>query len=311
MVFGHCSIPYSLYRLIYLFHMPLFFFVSGYLFQKRKWQDFFTKRFHTLVIPLIISLCIATPFALYHDGWYWILNIAVQKNDVSIMGHDWSGNIGPLWFMFALFGSSALLNMVLGIKSRIARLLSVIVYFEFSLLFYRYFNTSLPFQLCQISGCLLCMYIGYELKQIGIKNFSSKLVIRIIILFATVLVLWKGQLHMSRFVYNLNILLVIGAMGLVGLLALVVQSFNSRWIALLGYYSLPIFCLHSIDRFMGLSKYVFLYISQFSLLSNFVIEFILKICAIIVLWAILYQIPIIRRCLKLGSSPYLAKQSCR
>lgn len=299
MVLGHCSIPYPLYRLIYLFHMPLFFFVSGYLFKKREWQEFFTKRYHSLIIPLIVSLVIATPFAIYHDGWYWILNVAVQKNDVSILGHNWGGNIGPFWFIFALFGSSIMLNAILVIKPRIGKLLCVIGFFELSLLFYKFFDTSLPFQLCQISGSLLCMYVGYELKQIGINDFTSKFLIKILILLATGLVLWKGQLHMSRFVYNLNILLFIGAMGLVGLLVMFVQKVNPKWIAVLGYYSLPIFCLHSIDRFMGLSRYTFLYASQITLLSNFVIEYVLKIFAIIVLWVVLYRIPIIRRSLNL------------
>lgn len=299
MVLGHCTIPYSLYRLIYLFHMPLFFFVSGYLFTKKGWQEFFTKRYRSLIVPLIVSLIIATPFAIYHDGWYWILNVAVQKNDVPILGNDWGGNIGPFWFIFALFGSSIMLNAILVIKSRISKFLCVIGFFELSLLFYKIFDTSLPFQLCQISGCSVCMYIGYELKQIGIKNISSKLVTIIILLFAVALVLWKGQLHMSRFVYNLNIMLVVGALGLVGLLALLVQKVNSRWIALLGYYSLPIFCLHSIDRFMGLSRYAFLYVSHITLLSNFVIEYLLKISAIVVLWVVLDRIPIVRRSLKL------------
>lgn len=34
MVAGHASLPYFVARFIYMFHMPLFFFVSGYCFKE-------------------------------------------------------------------------------------------------------------------------------------------------------------------------------------------------------------------------------------------------------------------------------------
>ena len=34
-IIGHCSIPSIGLRLIYLFHVPMFFFLSGYFFKDR------------------------------------------------------------------------------------------------------------------------------------------------------------------------------------------------------------------------------------------------------------------------------------
>ena len=32
-VIGHCDSPHPLYNFIYLYHMPLFFFISGYFYK--------------------------------------------------------------------------------------------------------------------------------------------------------------------------------------------------------------------------------------------------------------------------------------
>lgn len=63
MVLGHSGIPYYIYDFIYLFHMGLFFFVSGYFLKlpkdldNVKWhQDyycFFKKKLKALWLPFI------------------------------------------------------------------------------------------------------------------------------------------------------------------------------------------------------------------------------------------------------------------
>lgn len=53
-VFGHTSVPGYLYNAIFSFHMPLFFFISGYLFSFKKYDSykhFLYKRSKQLVVP--------------------------------------------------------------------------------------------------------------------------------------------------------------------------------------------------------------------------------------------------------------------
>ena len=48
--------PY-LHRLIYAFHMPLFFFLSGIFFKpERKFKELFKRRFDGLIKPLIFVI---------------------------------------------------------------------------------------------------------------------------------------------------------------------------------------------------------------------------------------------------------------
>ena len=54
-VLGHCSINSGLMNIIYSFHLPLFFFLSGYVFDVNKYKfdfkSFTILRFRTLLIP--------------------------------------------------------------------------------------------------------------------------------------------------------------------------------------------------------------------------------------------------------------------
>ena len=56
MVLGHTYFSVYGFRFIYIFHMPLFFFVSGYCFREAHLKDFRTyagKRIKRLYIPFI------------------------------------------------------------------------------------------------------------------------------------------------------------------------------------------------------------------------------------------------------------------
>ena len=68
-IFGH-SIPHSyLSHYIYSFHVPLFFFISGYLYKAGKYnfREFLYKKIRTLIIPY---LCFAIISYLY---WFFVV----------------------------------------------------------------------------------------------------------------------------------------------------------------------------------------------------------------------------------------------
>lgn len=56
MVIGHSGCPSSLRDFIYMFHIPLFFLISGYCFKEKYLTDFklfATKRIHGLYLPFV------------------------------------------------------------------------------------------------------------------------------------------------------------------------------------------------------------------------------------------------------------------
>lgn len=85
---------------IYLFHMPLFFFLSGIFFTPDiKMGDILKNKFYTLILPYFFFAAIFIPFK------YWILYISNQPLPpfgVHCLNRGFFDV--PLWFLFVLFG---------------------------------------------------------------------------------------------------------------------------------------------------------------------------------------------------------------
>ena len=113
-IFGHIIPDSYLKQYIYSFHVPLFFFVSGYLFDRSKynfWQ-FLRKKFATLIIPYLFFATFSYLF------WFFIVrNLSISGKALAIdplnpfigilygIGSgDWSVPMNiALWFLPCLF----------------------------------------------------------------------------------------------------------------------------------------------------------------------------------------------------------------
>lgn len=128
-VFAHVNYTPEILVLIYSFHMPLFFLISGMLFNKSKYLDFksfFRRRFKTLFIPYVI-------YELVSIAWLYVserLYSDFQLFDVSkdqyidffkqILISNWSGTHvnQPLWFVPCLFLVEILYYFICKMKKR-------------------------------------------------------------------------------------------------------------------------------------------------------------------------------------------------
>lgn len=89
MLIGHAGCPGQLGSFIYIFHMPLFFFLSGYCFKERhlnNFKDFAIKRIKGIYLPFIKYSLL---FLLLHNVFYH-LNI---YNDV----YGYNGAVSQLY----------------------------------------------------------------------------------------------------------------------------------------------------------------------------------------------------------------------
>lgn len=108
-VLGHAPIDLWLKSYIFSFHMPLFFFASGYLFDGAKYarfKDFFKRKFKTLMLPYIyfsaISIALYVFFARFGQTKsaidfkeIFLQFIIAKRNYISFNK--------ALWFLPALF----------------------------------------------------------------------------------------------------------------------------------------------------------------------------------------------------------------
>lgn len=106
-VWGHLNLPRAVEIIIYSFHMPLFFFISGYLFKNgnRSYSDYVRKKLKSILVPYLFFASISLPFGLAIN--YIIsagTNIGLMNTVLNFFFLD--GSVGwnsPLWFLISLF----------------------------------------------------------------------------------------------------------------------------------------------------------------------------------------------------------------
>ena len=128
MVMGHAGCPEYLHDFIYLFHMPLFFFLSAYFFRDAKVVDsagqYVVRKFKNLYLPYIkwsiIFLLLHNLFCrigFYDNSLSWQELFVNVKCSVRGM---WQGErmLGTYWFLISLFWESLLFGLIIWIKHK-------------------------------------------------------------------------------------------------------------------------------------------------------------------------------------------------
>ena len=209
MVLGHTFFsPYG-HDVIYMFHMPLFFFISGYCFKESYLEDFRNyarKRIGKIYVPfvkwgLIFLLLHNIFFHLnIYNGTYGFEGEVSQLYGVSdylkrafLILFCLSGNeqlLGGYWFLHTLFFASFVFYGLLKLKKPIvglliALLLSVLLYFKGIPIVNIYCGAKEFF-------AVSCMMAGYLYKTYSLDKLADKY--SAYVLFASVLLLVLGSL---------------------------------------------------------------------------------------------------------------------
>lgn len=111
MIAAHCFIPLKLHHFIYIWHMPLFFIVSGYFFRDKPFGKMMKDNIRGLLLPYIVCSGIILCGALLMD-LYWNTHMLIPKfvGTLAINGLMQSPDVygglyksSPLWFLLGLF----------------------------------------------------------------------------------------------------------------------------------------------------------------------------------------------------------------
>lgn len=121
MVIGHSGLDGYPTRLIYMFHMPLFFFLSGFCFKKSYIfapRKFIMRRIKSIYVPFVkyslLFLVLHNVFVIF----YIYDNMLSLKETLVKIAHIvlslWSGEplLGGFWFLKSLFWGSILFYIV-------------------------------------------------------------------------------------------------------------------------------------------------------------------------------------------------------
>lgn len=182
-VIGHMAIPLKLSIIIFSFHMPLFFFISGFLFNEKKYaSDFKTImifKFSTLIWPFITFTFLALALRSIYD-----FENTVETFDYAgfLMGMD-SINV-PLWFLTALFSTEIIFSQIVRISKHSLKIIIGLVLLLTAIgLLNAYFWNLQIFLNINIALIALSFFLGgWLFKKYGVFEIQANLKILIIYL---------------------------------------------------------------------------------------------------------------------------------
>lgn len=215
MVLGHTFFSTYGYAVIYMFHMPLFFFLSGYCFKESHLEDFRNyakKRISRIYVPFVkwglIFLLLHNIFFylnIYNDTYGFggevsqLYGVSDYLKKAFLIFFCLSGNeqlLGGYWFLHTMFFASFIFYGLLKLKipvvgGLIALLLSVLLYFR---------GIPVVNIYCGAKEWLAvaCMMAGYLYKSHSIEKYVDKYSSYVMSVCALLLILgsvyWKGEM---------------------------------------------------------------------------------------------------------------------
>lgn len=185
MVLGHHeTMSNDVVKYIYSFHMPLFFFISGFLFDYERYptiKSFALQRIKTLIVPyFVFSFITFIIFVLFTEIRHPeqiasgnvnfidnFLSIFISANGIIMMSHN-----TPLWFLTCLFLTEIQFYFICQVlytakikNKEILIILIALIMSIFGYLGYLFFNIHFPWGL-ETSWTIMIIYsLGYLSKE--------------------------------------------------------------------------------------------------------------------------------------------------
>lgn len=254
---------------IYSFHMPLFFFLSGYVFFIKNCDDYKTflkKKIKSIIIPLISFSVISVIFdllyytLLLHDPDH-SLQIEINKL-IGIFTQQKTGEYNTvLWFLPCLFVVENIFYWIIKFtnkynKTCVIYISALCIYFV-GVIYIKTIGILLPWCIETSMIAILFMSIGYLMK-INKEYFEILNAKWTIVLFAINIIVAFVNYSLSGYIVDLNIdaignplLFPVAALsGILGFVTLFKNVKKLRMIKYIGRNSLMFYGLNGITVFV-------------------------------------------------------------
>jgi len=186
-VLGHVSDAGIAAKIVYLFHMPLFFILSGYLFRPASAKALYARRkaIH-LLIPYLTGITLSGSFFLTHRLAHPPRPLPLAHWGLALLwgGAQFDGYFGVLWFLTCLYLAQQLLNaMMLRLSLRAVGFWMIVLAGSGFLLSWLWPAWSLPLDANVVLVAEPLLFTGVLLKRhpmpvsaaalIGIASFAA------------------------------------------------------------------------------------------------------------------------------------------
>lgn len=239
--------PAGFVDILYMFHVPLFFICSGFLYEKlnapagnKGYAKNLLKKLITLGIPyFVFSLAAFLIKALFSGS-------VTHQNGAGILRVLFVEPAAPYWFLYALFLLFLVSPLFLNKADAVIRLtVAAFIY----VIFYSYDFSFLP-EIAELFLKYICSFLFYFTLGMGIAYFSLTRYFKKsgILLFVLFLAFAAAKL-----IFKINFPgcgLILGTLACTGIISFIGKCFenreNPKVLAFLYRYSMPVFLMHSI-----------------------------------------------------------------
>jgi len=220
---------------VYLFHMPVFFLVSGLLAHRtidRPWRTFIDGRLRTIVYPYVLWT------GIYLAAQVAMARFANNPPDFIRVGHFlWEPYGYGLWFLYCLF----LISLAFYGLMRLKLPKSAILFVALALHLAAWFNLFGFWTIFNTAMLNLIFYVLGGLYAEQIFSFVKKKRSVVAIIAGILLLILMTLLHQALGSVDLPLALLFGLPGIAGLILLF-----AGWFTVLGFYSLEIYLGHPL-----------------------------------------------------------------
>lgn len=182
MVLGHVGFEGGYNTFIHAFHMPMFFIVSGILFDDKSDFGIFTvKRARTLLIPYLVFGLFHVAAAAFIRGWdsEYLTALFWRSTDIIPIG-------GAVWFFISMFFAQIITKSILMLKSTWMRIALFTVIGIGGQLVKSLTGVVLPYGISAAMVGSALIYIGYSGRRYYEKIKEMKLPLWLVITAAAV-----------------------------------------------------------------------------------------------------------------------------
>jgi len=173
-VFGHIPEERDAFLLHYItfFHMPLFFFISGYLTKKEYFNKKTLKKYwHTLVVPYFIYNILFYPYwAIRHiidfpdAGWYDFLKPIIGTLLLQHATDYYESLNGVTWFIAALLVMKIIFALCNGIKNGVIIIIVISILSSAFFIVNEYERFIIDLPPVGFTKCIPFFFLGYLCK---------------------------------------------------------------------------------------------------------------------------------------------------
>lgn len=237
---------------IYTFHMPLFFILSGYFLRvNESAKSHLKKSFKSYILPYLYTCLIGV--ALRCAKWCLTGDMKYEGHmvqylhKIALVQVARTDDIGPIWFLVALFWSQ---NILVILKSRLSHIqlcCGVMALAVCSLLLWE--KVFVPFSLLQGISALPYLLIGFLLKSNMDKVqklAKDKWCLLSIGLMWIAYVLVEGVMRISYVSYHHGCTAYIVSVSISLVILYYSKYIDVSWLRRIGRHTLLILCVHTL-----------------------------------------------------------------